>query len=50
MDNELYKKLKEIEHNLFLIAKDNGLIFNDKLGDIWIQLYAYIELRKPDNL
>lgn len=50
MDNEFYKKLKENEENLFLIAKENDLIFNDKLGDIWIQLYAYIELRKPDNL
>lgn len=42
MDKELYKKLKEIENNLFLIAKANNLMFNDKLGDIWIQLYAYI--------
>lgn len=50
MNKELYIKLKEIEDTLFKLAKENNKIFNDKLGDIWLELWAYIEKEKPDDL
>ena len=43
MDKETYNKLKEIEDELSFIAVDNGLMFGDELGDIWNQLFTYLE-------
>ena len=49
MDKESYNKLKEIENELYMIVKSNGLMFHDKLGDIWNQLFTYIDKIKPDE-
>lgn len=43
MDKESYNKLKEIEDELSFIVLDNGLMFGDELGDIWNQLFTYLE-------
>lgn len=50
MDKELYKKLREIENNLFWLAKNNDMIYDDKLGDIWFELDLYLTENKPDDL
>lgn len=45
MDKESYNKLKEIEDELYYIVQDNGLMYNDELGDIWNQLFTYLKNR-----
>jgi hypothetical protein len=49
MDKESYNKLKEIEDELSFIVLDNGLMFGDELGDIWNQLFTYLEKIEADD-
>lgn len=49
MDKESYNKLKEIEDELSFIVLDNGLMFGDELGDIWNQLFTYLEKIEADE-
>lgn len=49
MDKESYNKLKEIEDELSFIVLDNGLMFGDELGDIWNQLFTYLEKIETDD-
>lgn len=49
MDKESYNKLKEIEDEIYWIAQHNNLMFNDKLGDIWNQLFTYLEKIEADD-
>lgn len=50
MNKELYIQLKEIEDKLYVLADENDKIFNDKLGDIWAELYNYLEKERQDDL
>lgn len=49
MDKESYNKLKEIEDELSFIVLDNGLMIGDELGDIWNQLFTYLEKIEADD-
>ena len=49
MDKELYEKLIEIENNLFCLAKNNGMLYSDKLGDIWFELWKYLKENNPND-
>ena len=43
MTKELYDELREIEDMLYNIARENGEMYNSKLGDAWSLLYTYLE-------
>lgn len=49
MSEETYTELKEIENRFFKIVKKDGVI-NSELGDIWSELYEYLEKVKPTKL
>lgn len=50
MTKELYDELREIEDRLYNIVIENGDIFKSELGDVWSELYSYLEKVKPINL
>ncbi len=43
MSEETYNELREIEGRLFNIAYENGGVMHTELGDIWGELYLYLE-------
>lgn len=49
MDKELYEKLREIENNLFWLAENNGMLYRNKLGDIWLELWTYLNENNPND-
>lgn len=50
MSEETYNELREIEDRLFNIADENGGVMYTELGDIWSELYQYLEKVKPTKL
>lgn len=48
MNEETYTELQEIENKLFKIVKKDGI--NTELGDIWYELFMYLEKVKLTKL
>ena len=50
MTKELYDELRVIENRLFDIAKENGDVFDNELGDAWCSLFSYLEKVEVNDL